>query len=131
TLLQRGLWNVEDPIDPLLPCLSFMWTTDRAQLIAALKHRIAVIHGKVKALAFAIEHHDDPHSSDQVREMLRLASAPAAAEIRWAEALIATRERGDYTFAGERTAAEVRRQARDVAKMRRTEAPPRRRRKRG
>jgi DNA-binding PadR family transcriptional regulator len=123
-LLRRGLWTVEEPLDPLLPSLSFMWALSRTEMIAALKNRIAVIEGKLKGIAFAIEQHDDPYSKDQVREMMRLSSARAAAEVPWAEALIAKLEAGEYTFADERTAAQTRRAERDAAARRTGAATP-------
>ena len=114
TLLRRGLWNVDEPLDPLLPSLSFMWAVSRAELIASLRHRIAVVQGKIKGLEFAIEQLSDPYSKDQVGEMLRLSAARAAAEIPWAERLIAKLERGEYTFADERKKADVARVHRAV-----------------
>jgi DNA-binding PadR family transcriptional regulator len=117
-LLRRGIWTVEEPLDPLLPPLSFMWAMTRPELVAALRNRIAVIQGRLKGIAFAIEQHDDPYSRDQVREMMRLSSARAAAEIPWAEALIAKLERGEYTFYDERTPAAVKRAEKDAAAKR-------------
>jgi DNA-binding PadR family transcriptional regulator len=115
-LLRRTLWNVEEPIDPLAPGLSFMWVVPRAEMIAILRHRIAVVHGKVKGLEFAIEQLSDPYSKDQVGEMLGLAAARAQAEIPWAEKLIARLERGEYTFADERKPDALRKAATTVKK---------------
>jgi DNA-binding PadR family transcriptional regulator len=115
-LLRRTLWNVEEPIDPLAPGLSFMWVVPRAEMIEILRHRVAVVRGKVKGLEFAIEQLTDPYSKDQVAEMLRLAAARAAAEIPWAEKLIARLERGEYTFADERRPDAMRKAARTVKK---------------
>jgi hypothetical protein len=79
-----------------------MWTMRRDELIAALKHRVAHIRGKLIADQFSIDQYDDPNSRDQVREMIKLGSARIGAEIAWAEALIAKLEKGDYTFETER-----------------------------
>jgi len=121
-LLRRGLWHVEEPLDPLLPSLSFMWATTRAEMIAALRNRVAVIEGKVKGIAFVIEQLSDPYSRDQVGEMMRLSAARAGAEIPWAKALIAKLERGEYTFSDERSAMEVRQAERDLAERRARES---------
>src|SRR4051812_38749642 len=51
-LLRRGIWTVEEPLDPLLPPLSFMWAMTRPELISALQNRIAVIQGRLKGIAF-------------------------------------------------------------------------------
>ncbi len=117
-LLRRGLWTIEEPLDPLLPSLAFMWAMSRAEMIAALEHRIAVVEGKLKGIAFAIEQHDDPYSKDQVREMMRLGSARTAAEIPWAQQLLDRLERGEYTFADERSSADVKRHERERARVR-------------
>ena len=127
-LLRRTMWNVDEPLDPLAPGLSFMWVLPRAEMIAVLRHRVAVVQGKVKGLEFAIDGLTDPYSKDQVGEMLRLSAARAAAEIPWAEALIDRLERGQYTFAGERDANQLKQAAQAVKKRyakARPAAPPR------
>lgn len=105
-LLRASWWKVDEPVDPLAPGIAFMWAMRRDELIAALRHRVAHIKGKLVSDRFTIEHYDDPDSRDQVREMIRLGTLRVGAEIGWAEALIAKLERGEYTFADERKAAE-------------------------
>ena len=101
-LVRATFWQVRDPIDPLAAAIPFMWTMRRDELVAALKHRVAHIRGKLIADQFSIDQYDDPMSRDQVREMIKLGSARVGAEIGWAEALIEKLERGEYTFEGER-----------------------------
>jgi DNA-binding PadR family transcriptional regulator len=105
-LLRETWWGVSEPVDPLAPAIAFMWAMRRDELIAALKHRVANIKGKMISDQYAIEYYDDPYSKDQVREMIRLGTARVGAEIAWAEALIEKLERGEYTFADERKPAE-------------------------
>jgi DNA-binding PadR family transcriptional regulator len=101
-LVRTTFWEVRDPVDPLMAAIPFMWTMRRDELIAALKHRVAHIRGKLIADQFSIDQYDDPVSRDQVREMIKLGSVRIGAEIAWAEALIAKLERGEYTFEAER-----------------------------
>lgn len=104
--LRETWWGVAEPVDPLAPAIAFMWAMRRDELIAALKHRVANVKGKMISDQYSIEYYDDPYSRDQVREMIRLGTARVGAEIAWAEALIAKLERGEYTFADERKPAE-------------------------
>jgi DNA-binding PadR family transcriptional regulator len=107
SLLRKTFWDVAPPLDPLMPALAFMWVMPREELVAALRHRVAHIRGRMISNAFAIERYDDPISRDQVREMIRLGGARVAAEIDWAEALIARLERGEMTLADEHPPAPV------------------------
>jgi DNA-binding PadR family transcriptional regulator len=105
-LLRETWWSVAEPVDPLAPAIAFMWAMRRDELVAALKHRVANVKGKMISDQYAIEYYDDPYSKDQVREMIRLGTARVGAEIAWAEALIEKLEQGEYTFADERKPAE-------------------------
>jgi len=104
-LLRETWWRLDDPIDPLAPAIAFMWAMTRDELIAAIRHRLAQIHGRQQADEYAIRDYDDPDSRDQVRLMVGLGAARRAAEIAWAETLLAALERGEYTFADERKPA--------------------------
>jgi DNA-binding PadR family transcriptional regulator len=99
-LLRDTWWNVHQPLDPLMPALSFMWALPREELTAALRHRIAQVEGMRRQLQFAVA---DVRNVDtkpaHVSEMLHLMDARIAAEVAWAEALIGKLARGEYVTA--------------------------------
>lgn len=101
SLLRDTWWNVEAPLDPLMPGIVLLWAMPRAEAIAALRHRIAHSEGVRTSRQFVIEQYADPVSEMQVKEMLRLMIARLDGEIAWARALMSRLESGEYQLAGE------------------------------
>jgi DNA-binding PadR family transcriptional regulator len=99
-LLRDSWWNVQQPLDPLMPAVSFMWALERDELIAVLHHRIAQIEGMRRQLQFAVT---DVRNVDtkpaHVAEMLHLLEARIVAEVAWAEALLGKLGKGEYVTA--------------------------------
>ena len=100
-LLRDAWWNVQQPLDPLMPALSFMWALRRDELRAVLEHRVARIDGMRRQLEFAVN--DVRRAFDSkpahVAEMLRLMDARIASEIGWARALLERLDKGEYITA--------------------------------
>ena len=101
TLLREQWWTVHTPVDPLMAAVSFLGEISRAEAIAALEHRAAQIRGRVRAVEFAIENHDDRESPDHVREMMRLLNARVSSELGWSQQLIERLRRGEYATGDE------------------------------
>jgi DNA-binding PadR family transcriptional regulator len=95
-LLREGLWTVCPLLDPLMPPLCFMPAMRREEMIAALKHRITQIRGQLGHVDFMISELPNATTPEHVKELYRLSAARAAAEIPWAEELLARLERGEY-----------------------------------
>jgi DNA-binding PadR family transcriptional regulator len=110
SLLREGLWAVLPALDPLMPPLCFLPAMRREELIAALKHRVTQVRGHLEHLDFMIAELPNVTTPEHVKELYRLAAARAAAEIPWAEQLLARLERGEYEipYAGGRTLAATR-----------------------
>lgn len=101
-LLREAWWTVKTPLDALMPALSFLSFLDRKELQAALKHRIAQIDGMRRHLQFSINDVRNVESKPaHVAEMLRLMDARIAAEVGWAESLLAKLAKGEYETADE------------------------------
>jgi DNA-binding PadR family transcriptional regulator len=98
-LLREAWWTVRPPIDPLMAAVSFIGFVTRDEVIAALEHRMAQIHGMVRHAGFTIEAHDGIESPHHVREMLRLMNARITAEIGWAGQFIERLRNREYTTA--------------------------------
>lgn len=96
-LLRETLWDVQQPVDPLMPGLAFMRAVNPDELKAALEHRINQVRGMIKASEFAAAQIPNETVPAHVRELYRLSAARLEAEIPWAEALIKRLEAGDYT----------------------------------
>lgn len=102
-LLRQALWVVE-PFDtkPVMALTSFMFLLSRAEIIAALKFRIAEIDAKVASNGFDIE--DVARSTTTpayVREIFELSSLRLRAEQQWARDIYERICAGQYAFAGE------------------------------
>lgn len=105
-LLRQTLWVVE-PFDtkPVMALTSFMFLLSRAEIIAALKFRIAEIDAKITSNGFDIE--DVARSTTTpayVREIFELSSLRLKAEQQWARDIYDRICEGHYVFAGEETA---------------------------
>ncbi len=96
-LLRETLWDVQQPVDPLMPGLAFMRAVNPDELKAALEHRINQVRGMIKASEFAAAQIPNETVPAHVRELYRLSAARLEAEIPWAEALIKRLDAGEYT----------------------------------
>jgi DNA-binding PadR family transcriptional regulator len=110
-MVRDAWWKVEQPLDPLMPAVSFLWLLRRDELIAALRSRIVQIRGLMDQHGFAVREPWPTEKPAHVVEMFELMRARIGAEIAWAEALIAKLERGAYQTAGDRPAAAGRKPA--------------------
>jgi DNA-binding PadR family transcriptional regulator len=102
-LLRQTLWTVETfDTKPVMALTSFMFLLSRAEVVAALKVRIAEIDAKVASNGFDIS--DVAKSSTTpayVREIFELSSLRLRAEQEWARGLYERILAGAYTFADE------------------------------
>jgi hypothetical protein len=73
----------------------------RDELIAALEARAQQIKGNLAHGEYAIAAIDDVETPAHVREMLRLMSARAGAEIAWSAAFVERLRKGEYRTAGD------------------------------
>ena len=96
-LLRETLWDVQQPVDPLMPALAFMMTVNHEELEAVLEHRINQVRGMIKASEFAAAQIPNQTVPSHVRELYRLSAARLQAEIPWAEALIKALKAGEYS----------------------------------
>jgi DNA-binding PadR family transcriptional regulator len=96
SLLREAWWNVEVPLDPLMPAVSFLWGMRRDELQAALRQRIAQIEGRRAQTRFTLSQPRPETTPPHVEEMLRLMDARVAAEIEWANALLDKLAKGHY-----------------------------------
>jgi len=101
TLLRAAWWQVEQPVDPLMPAVSFLWSMRRDELQAALRNRIAQIEGRRAQARFLIDNIRSETTPPHVAEMILLMDARIAAEIDWAKALLDKLARGQYHTLGE------------------------------
>lgn len=102
-LLRQTLWTVETfDTKPVMALTSFMFLLSRAEVVAALKVRIAEIDAKVASNGFDIG--DVARSKTTpayVREIFELSSLRLRAEQEWARGLYDRILAGAYTFADE------------------------------
>jgi DNA-binding PadR family transcriptional regulator len=102
-LLRQTLWTVETfDTKPVMALTSFMFLLSRAEVVAALKVRIAEIDAKVASNGFDIG--DVAKSSTTpayVREIFELSSLRLRAEQEWARGLYDRILAGAYVFADE------------------------------
>ena len=94
--LRHTWWEMEPPLDPLMPAVSFLWGMSREELQAALKHRIAQVESRRAQTRFALGQMKPDTTPPHVAEMLLLLDARVAAEVDWAKALLAKLARGEY-----------------------------------
>jgi DNA-binding PadR family transcriptional regulator len=102
-LLRDALWKL-DPTDPnrLYAAVSFMWALSRAEVRAALEHRVAQAEALQTGLGYTISDiAANPVKPQHVAEVFRLSAARAQGEAEWARALLERIDAGEYRFAGE------------------------------
>jgi DNA-binding PadR family transcriptional regulator len=100
-LLRGEWWTVRSPIDPLMAALSFIGYLPRAEVIAALEHRAAQIHGLVRHLELATDDIDGVQTPYHVREMHRLLVARVGSELAWSKLFIERLRAGEYVTGDE------------------------------
>jgi DNA-binding PadR family transcriptional regulator len=100
-LLRGEWWTVRSPIDPLMAALSFIGYLPRAEVIAALEHRAAQIHGLVRHLELAADDIDGTQTPYHVREMHRLLVARIGSELAWSKLFIERLRAGEYVTGDE------------------------------
>jgi DNA-binding PadR family transcriptional regulator len=102
-LLRDALWKL-DPNDPnrLYAAVSFMWALSRAEVRAALEHRVAQAEALQTGLGYTVaDIAANPVKPQHVAEVFRLSAARAQGEAGWARALLERIDAGEYRFAGE------------------------------
>lgn len=100
-LLRTCWWEVEQLADPLMAAISLLTFTSRADIIAALEHRIGVIRLKLAHVDYLVSQVDGIEQPDHVIEMFKLSGARLGSEIAWAEGFIARLRAGEYVTADE------------------------------
>ncbi|HEV2513766.1 MAG TPA: PadR family transcriptional regulator [Devosia sp.] len=102
-LLRQTLWTVETfDTKPVMALTSFMFLLSRAEVVAALKVRIAEIDAKVASNGFDIgDVAKSTTTPAYVREIFELSSLRLRAEQEWARGLYDRILAGAYTFADE------------------------------
>ncbi len=95
TLLREYWWQIKPTIDPFQVALTFMNQLPRDELLAALRHRLALAHTSSEGMTFAIKALAEPNIPRHIAENLRLIAAHLETEARWIEEAIAKVERGD------------------------------------
>lgn len=107
-LLRHTLWTVETfDTKPVMALTSFMFLLSRAEVVAALKVRIAEIDAKVASNGFDIgDIANSTTTPAYVREIFELSSLRLKAEQEWARGLYERILAGAYRFADE-AASEV------------------------
>lgn len=103
TLLRGALWNgsSHDPAD-LMAAWSFAWALKRAEVIAALEHRIEQSEAFERASEFTIEDiQRGTGTPSTVAEHFRLAVSRFQGEANWARDLTERLRAGEYWFEGE------------------------------
>jgi DNA-binding PadR family transcriptional regulator len=106
-LLRQTLWTVETfDTKPVMALTSFMFLLSRAEVVAALKVRIAEIDAKVASNGFDIgDVAKSTTTPAYVREIFELSSLRLRAEQEWARGLYDRILAGAYTFADEQPGA--------------------------
>lgn len=102
-LLRHTLWTVETfDTKPVMALTSFMFLLSRAEVVAALKVRIAEIDAKVASNGFDIgDIANSTTTPAYVREIFELSSLRLKAEQEWARGLYERILGGAYRFADE------------------------------
>jgi DNA-binding PadR family transcriptional regulator len=108
-LLRQTLWTVETfDTKPVMALTSFMFLLSRAEVVAALKVRIAEIDAKVASNGFDIgDVAKSTTTPAYVREIFELSSLRLRAEQEWARGLYDRILGGAYVFADEVAAGTV------------------------
>jgi DNA-binding PadR family transcriptional regulator len=103
SLLRQHLWTVDGfHPDRMQAALSFLWTLQRDEVLAALDARIAQIETHLKAAPFTERQIlADAGTPNQVVEMLRITASRDSGELDWTRDFRDRVANGDYSFAGE------------------------------
>jgi DNA-binding PadR family transcriptional regulator len=106
-LLREAWWRVEQPAEPLVAALSMMRYLPRAELISAVRSRIAQLRSQADEIRYVHASIKDGDTGaeggipEHVREMLDLLLSRATGEIEWSRTFIRHLKEGRYTFPGE------------------------------
>lgn len=103
SLLRQVLWTVDGyHPDRMGVALSFMWSLQRDEVLAALEARIVQIEARQKAEPFSERQIlEDPATPNHVVEMFRITAARDNGELDWTRAFHQRVLDGAYSFAGE------------------------------
>jgi DNA-binding PadR family transcriptional regulator len=103
-LVREGLWQLH-PYEPgwLLASMSFWGALTRAEVLAALEARAALLAARISATGFAAAGMPDsaPGSPEHVVEHFRFHEAHLDGELQWVQAVSERIRSGAYGFAGE------------------------------
>ncbi|WP_433162726.1 PadR family transcriptional regulator [Kribbella sp. CA-247076] len=103
SLLRQMLWNVDGfHPDRMMVTLSFLWSLQRDEVLAALEARITQLEQRQKAEPFAERQVlEDPGTPNHVIEMFRITAARDRGELEWTRSFRERIVAGDYSFGGE------------------------------
>ncbi|MEV0286640.1 PadR family transcriptional regulator [Kribbella sp. NPDC050820] len=103
SLLRQMLWHVDGfHPDRMMVTLSFLWSLQRDEVLAALEARITQLEQRQKAEPFAERQvFEDPGTPNHVVEMFRITTARDRGELDWTRAFHERVTNGYYSFAGE------------------------------
>ncbi|TDD23443.1 PadR family transcriptional regulator [Kribbella turkmenica] len=103
SLLRQMLWNVDGfRPDRMMVTLSFLWSLQRDEVLAALEARIAQLEQRQKAEPFAERQVlEDPGTPNHIIEMFRITAARDRGELEWTRSFRERVQAGDYSFGGE------------------------------
>lgn len=100
-LLRAAWWNLSTSPAGIYAAVCFLPHLSRAELIAALEHRIGLIASMQAGMQFAIDDLPSPTTPGHVAEVLRLSVSYADGETAWAAELLKRLKAGHYLTAGE------------------------------
>jgi DNA-binding PadR family transcriptional regulator len=103
SLLRQMLWTVDGfHPDRMMVTLSFLWSLQRDEVLAALEARVTQLEQRQKAEPFAERQVlEDPGTPNHIVEMFRITAARDRGELEWTRAFRERVAAGDYSFGGE------------------------------
>jgi DNA-binding PadR family transcriptional regulator len=94
-LLREYWWELKPSTDPFMVALAFNSDLPKDEIIAALRHRIAMVNGQIEELEYNMKSPLSDYRPRHVADQLRLAIMRLEAELRWAEEAIPKVERDE------------------------------------
>jgi DNA-binding PadR family transcriptional regulator len=94
-LLREYWWELKPSTDPFMVALAFISDLPKDEIIAALRHRIAMLNGQIEELEYNMKSPLSDYRPRHVADQLRLAIMRLDAELRWAEEAIPKVERDE------------------------------------
>ncbi|MCX4963877.1 PadR family transcriptional regulator [Streptomyces sp. NBC_00654] len=101
TLLRSAITSYDQKMDVLSAAVGFIVDLERAEAVALLRERIAVIEAWRSSVTEYYTPEDGPESLGHIGEIMNLWVHSADAGAEWTRGLIERIEGGAYTFAGE------------------------------